>query len=96
MVRAFFVLTILWELGGAYNACFLEKPMHNLTMPNNIDDIEPRQWETFQPFFEALQETEIPDEDRRIWLEKWSEFIFIPLLSQVVGRRVSKSQSLYG
>ncbi|MBE2221451.1 MAG: M3 family oligoendopeptidase [Anaerolineae bacterium] len=49
--------------------------MQNLTLPTAIDKIDPRQWETFQPYFEALQQTEITAENRRRWLENWSNLL---------------------
>jgi oligoendopeptidase F len=49
--------------------------MQNLMMPTAIDQIDPRQWETFQPFFESLQQREIPPETRRGWLEEWSQLL---------------------
>ena len=49
--------------------------MQNLTIPTAIDQIDPRRWETFQPYFEALQQTEITAENRRNWLEEWSKLL---------------------
>ncbi len=57
--------------------------MKNLAIPNSIDDINPPRWETFKPFFESLQETEIASEDRRSWLENWSELL--SLLSEAIN-----------
>ena len=47
--------------------------MQNLPIPNSIDSIDASRWETFQPFFEALQQAEVSPEDRRLWLENWSK-----------------------
>ena len=47
--------------------------MQNLPIPDVIDTIDASRWETFQPFFEALQQAEISPEDRRLWLENWSK-----------------------
>jgi len=49
--------------------------MKNLPIPNSINDIDSRQWETFQPYFEALTEVEISEEERRTWLENWSHLL---------------------
>ncbi|NHZ71663.1 MAG: oligoendopeptidase F, partial [Aquificales bacterium] len=49
--------------------------MQNLTIPNTIDGSDPRRWETFQPYFETLQQAEISHEDRRLWLENWSKLL---------------------
>ncbi|MCZ7673627.1 MAG: M3 family metallopeptidase [Chloroflexi bacterium] len=51
--------------------------MKNLPIPNSINDIDPRQWETFQPYFEALTEVEISEEERRTWLENWSHLLML-------------------
>jgi len=49
--------------------------MFDLSIPKSIDEIDPCQWATFQPFFEALQEIEISSEERRLWLENWSALL---------------------
>lgn len=51
--------------------------MKNLPIPNSINDIDSRQWETFQPYFEALTEVEISEEERRTWLENWSHLLML-------------------
>ena len=49
--------------------------MQNLSIPTTIDDIDPRHWETFSPYFEALAQAEIAQGERRIWLENWSHLL---------------------
>jgi len=57
--------------------------MFDLSIPKSIDEIDPCQWATFQPFFEALQETEISSEERRLWLENWSALL--SLISEAIN-----------
>lgn len=54
---------------------YWELQMENLTIPKTIDGSDPRRWETFQPYFEALQQTAIRHEERRLWLENWSKLL---------------------
>lgn len=49
--------------------------MKNLPIPNTIDDVNPRLWETFQPYFEALTKVEVSEDERRTWLENWSHLL---------------------
>ncbi len=46
--------------------------MKLLTIPTSIDDIDMRQWETFEPFFSELQEREVSIHTIRQWLKDWS------------------------
>ncbi|PIE81787.1 MAG: M3 family oligoendopeptidase [Chloroflexi bacterium] len=57
--------------------------MQNLAIPTSINDIDPCHWETFQPYFETLQQTEISYEERRAWLQKWSDLL--SLLSEAIN-----------
>lgn len=49
--------------------------MQNLSIPTTIDDIDPRHWETFSSYFEALAQAEIAPDERRVWLENWSHLL---------------------
>ena len=42
-------------------------------LPTSIDEINPRQWETFAPYFEALQQYPLTPETSDTWLENWSQ-----------------------
>ncbi len=42
------------------------------TIPESISAINPREWETFAPFYEALQERPLTHENVREWLADWS------------------------
>lgn len=42
------------------------------TIPDSVAMINPRQWETFAPFYEALQERPLSHDNARQWLEDWS------------------------
>ncbi len=57
--------------------------MQDLVIPTTIDDIDPRQWETFQPYFDALQKADISYEGRRAWLDDWSNLLC--LLSEAIN-----------
>ena len=41
-------------------------------LPTKIDDINPQQWETFAPYFEALQQAPLTPQTSRAWLDYWS------------------------
>ena len=41
-------------------------------LPTTIDDIDPGQWETFAPYFEALQVHPLTPQTAHTWLENWS------------------------
>ena len=47
--------------------------MTQFTLPTSTSDINPRQWETFGPFYEELQNRPITSKNRRQWLEDWSD-----------------------
>ncbi|MFQ5398249.1 MAG: M3 family oligoendopeptidase [Anaerolineae bacterium] len=42
-------------------------------MPSTVDEINPREWETFRPYFEELQQRPLSQEGMRRWLEDWSK-----------------------
>lgn len=42
-------------------------------LPATMDDINPRRWQSFQPYYEALQQAEISPENARQWLTNWSQ-----------------------
>ncbi|MCB8943298.1 MAG: M3 family oligoendopeptidase [Ardenticatenaceae bacterium] len=46
--------------------------MNNPPLPTSLDDIDPCQWQTFAPYFEALQQQQLTAENRLAWLEAWS------------------------
>ncbi len=46
--------------------------MKLLTIPTSIDNIDVRQWETFEPFFSELREREVSIDNSRQWLKDWS------------------------
>ncbi len=45
------------------------------TFPQSIDEIDPRHWETFAPYFDELQERELNNSTVREWLEDWSRLL---------------------
>ena len=46
--------------------------MHIPPLPNSIDSINPRQWQTFQPYAEELQQRPFSPETITQWLTDWS------------------------
>jgi oligoendopeptidase F len=46
--------------------------MTHLTYPTTIEDINAREWATFQPFYEELQERPLSPTNARQWLADWS------------------------
>lgn len=42
------------------------------TLPASIDDMDPRRWETFEPYFAELQLRELNESNTRQWLLDWS------------------------
>ncbi|MCP4429297.1 MAG: M3 family oligoendopeptidase [Chloroflexi bacterium] len=44
-----------------------------LPLPTTIDDIDPRRWETFEPYFAELQQRPLTDANTRQWLADWSK-----------------------
>ncbi len=42
------------------------------TIPSSVNEINPRDWESFQPFYAELQERQLTLENARQWLEDWS------------------------
>ncbi len=42
------------------------------TIPNSVKEINTRKWESFAPFYTALQERPLTPENSRQWLEDWS------------------------
>lgn len=53
------------------------------TLPASISAINPREWETFQPFFEELLTRTVTDQNRRQWLADWSDLTC--LISEAVS-----------
>lgn len=47
--------------------------MKTFDLPRSVDAINPRQWETFAPFFDELQERPLTTENLRQWLTDWSD-----------------------
>jgi oligoendopeptidase F len=47
--------------------------MTNASLPTTVDAINPQQWDTFQPYFEELQERELSARNIRQWLDDWSD-----------------------
>ena len=45
------------------------------TFPQSIDEIDPRRWETFAPYFDELLERELSSSTIREWLEDWSQLL---------------------
>ncbi len=45
------------------------------TFPQSIDEIDPRHWETFAPYFDELLERELNSSTIREWLEDWSRLL---------------------
>lgn len=43
------------------------------TFPTTIQDVNPRIWDSFRPFYEALQQRPLTAENRREWLAEWSD-----------------------
>jgi oligoendopeptidase F len=46
--------------------------MTHLTYPTSITDINAREWSTFQPFYEELQQRPLFPDNARQWLADWS------------------------
>lgn len=44
-----------------------------LNLPQSIDEINPRCWETFEPYFTELQQRELDSSNMRQWLLDWSQ-----------------------
>ena len=42
------------------------------TIPDSVAMLNPREWETFAPFYESLQERPLSHDNARQWLEDWS------------------------
>jgi oligoendopeptidase F len=42
------------------------------SLPTTIDEINPRRWETFAPYFSELQQRELDSNNTRQWLLDWS------------------------
>lgn len=47
--------------------------MESVVLPASVEEIDPRKWETFAPFFAELQNREVTNENMREWLEDWSD-----------------------
>ncbi len=43
------------------------------SFPTSLADVNPRTWDSFQPFFASLQERPLTAENRRQWLVDWSD-----------------------
>ncbi|MCP5101171.1 MAG: M3 family oligoendopeptidase, partial [Chloroflexi bacterium] len=46
--------------------------MNLFSIPSSIDDINPREWETFEPYFSELKERPLLPNTTRQWLQDWS------------------------
>ena len=44
-----------------------------IELPPSIDDVNYRNWETFEPYYSELLERELSAENQREWLEDWSK-----------------------
>ncbi|MCP4420041.1 MAG: M3 family oligoendopeptidase [Chloroflexi bacterium] len=47
--------------------------MTTFPIPHSVDEINPRTWETFAPFFSELQERPLQNKNLRQWLTDWSD-----------------------
>ena len=47
--------------------------MTSFTLPLSVEEINPRSWETFAPFFNELQERPLHADNLRQWLTDWSD-----------------------
>ncbi|GJM40139.1 MAG: oligoendopeptidase F [Ardenticatenaceae bacterium] len=47
--------------------------MITFEMPRSVDGINPRQWETFAPYFDELAKRPLSPENLRQWLTDWSD-----------------------
>lgn len=45
------------------------------TFPQSIDEIDPRRWETFAPYFDELLERPLTNSNIREWLNDWSRLL---------------------
>jgi oligoendopeptidase F len=43
------------------------------TLPKSADEMNPHNWQTFEPYFIALQQAEVLAPAQRAWLETWSD-----------------------
>ncbi len=43
------------------------------TLPTTIDAIDPRRWETFEPYYTELQQRDLNEVNTRQWLTDWSK-----------------------
>ena len=47
--------------------------MISFDLPRTVDEINPRQWETFAPYFEELEKRPLSPDNLRQWLTDWSD-----------------------
>ena len=67
-----------------------------LSLPTTISEINPRQWESFGPFFEALQQHPLTAQTARAWLADWSrlsELIMEAFASVYIAKSIDTADS---
>ncbi len=47
--------------------------MTSFALPRSVEEIDPRRWETFAPYFKELEERPLTPENLRQWLTDWSD-----------------------